>query len=313
MSLHVQRQVVGAREGALAAGALERPVAGVLAVVTRQLVGARELPRAAGPRAPVWLLAGVRAHVRLEVRALAVRLGAAGERALVDRRTRSDGGPGRAASSPPPAPRRADVRLEHVRIADGNVERRPGRRDGGAGVAEVAGNRVRGREGERQRTAEALRRRRRARADVDGRHLLERRRRRREGVERRRRLRGGVEEARIAEEHRLAGVGDRRRGRRKLAAVRAGVGRQRLDVVGPGGLHQLVEERQRRLLGDRFRFVAVGGELHRVVRVETEIGNGRVVDDEVQIQQIVVAAWLGLRCRTGGTRQLAGTGGTRQR
>lgn len=36
--LHVQRQVVGAREGAVAEVALERPVARVLAVVAREFV-----------------------------------------------------------------------------------------------------------------------------------------------------------------------------------------------------------------------------------------------------------------------------------
>lgn len=68
VSLHVQREVVAAREGALATRTLERPVAGVLAVVARQLVGPRELPRARRPRAAVRLLAGVRAQVRLQVR-----------------------------------------------------------------------------------------------------------------------------------------------------------------------------------------------------------------------------------------------------
>lgn len=55
--LHVQRQVVGAREGAVAEVALERPVARVLAVVAREFVRARELPAAAVPVAVVGLLA----------------------------------------------------------------------------------------------------------------------------------------------------------------------------------------------------------------------------------------------------------------
>lgn len=55
--LHVQRQVVGAREGAVAKVALERPVARVLAVVAREFVRARELPAAAVPVAVVGLLA----------------------------------------------------------------------------------------------------------------------------------------------------------------------------------------------------------------------------------------------------------------
>ena len=55
--LDVQRQVVGAREAAIAQFTLERLGAGVLPVVTRQLVGARESPLAARPRALVRLLA----------------------------------------------------------------------------------------------------------------------------------------------------------------------------------------------------------------------------------------------------------------
>ena len=55
--LDVQRQVVGARETALAQFTLERLGAGVLPVVTRQFVGAREPPLAARPRALVRLLA----------------------------------------------------------------------------------------------------------------------------------------------------------------------------------------------------------------------------------------------------------------
>ena len=54
--LHVQRQVVGAREAAVAHAALEGLGAGVLAVVAGQLVRAREPPVAAFPRAFVRLL-----------------------------------------------------------------------------------------------------------------------------------------------------------------------------------------------------------------------------------------------------------------
>ena len=75
--LHVQRQVVAAREGPLAQLALEGPVAGVLAVVTGELVGAGEFPAASLPATQVRLLPGVRAVVRLQVRALRVRLVAA--------------------------------------------------------------------------------------------------------------------------------------------------------------------------------------------------------------------------------------------
>lgn len=68
MPLHVQRQVVGAREGTVAQVALEGSVACVLAVVARQFVGARELPAAAVPVAVVGLLAcreGARAGLSL--------------------------------------------------------------------------------------------------------------------------------------------------------------------------------------------------------------------------------------------------------
>lgn len=54
--LHVQRQVVGAREAAAAHGALERLGPRVLPVVARQLVRAREPPVAARPAALVRLL-----------------------------------------------------------------------------------------------------------------------------------------------------------------------------------------------------------------------------------------------------------------
>ena len=74
VSLHVQREMVRAREGPLTEPALERPVAGVLAVVASQLVRASELPTAAFPAALVRLLARVRAEVRLQVRRLGVRL-----------------------------------------------------------------------------------------------------------------------------------------------------------------------------------------------------------------------------------------------
>lgn len=56
VSLHMQSQVVGAGEGAFAQVALERPVAGVLAEMTRQFIGAGELPSASFPVAVVRLL-----------------------------------------------------------------------------------------------------------------------------------------------------------------------------------------------------------------------------------------------------------------
>ena len=75
--------MVRAREGPLTEPALERPVAGVLAVVASQLVRASELPAAPFPAALVRLLARVRAEVRLEVRRLGVRLAAPGVRTRV--------------------------------------------------------------------------------------------------------------------------------------------------------------------------------------------------------------------------------------
>ena len=54
--LHVQRQVVGAREAAVAHAALEGLGPGVLAVVAGQLIRAREPPVAAFPGAFVRLL-----------------------------------------------------------------------------------------------------------------------------------------------------------------------------------------------------------------------------------------------------------------
>lgn len=57
MTLGVQRQVVRAREAALAVAAAERLGASVLAVVPRQLIRPGETPLAALPGALVRLLA----------------------------------------------------------------------------------------------------------------------------------------------------------------------------------------------------------------------------------------------------------------
>lgn len=54
--LHVQAEMVAAGERPRALGALERPVPGVLAVVTGELVGAGEPPLTPGPWAGVRLL-----------------------------------------------------------------------------------------------------------------------------------------------------------------------------------------------------------------------------------------------------------------
>lgn len=56
MSLHVQGQVVGPREGPVAQVALEGSVTCVLAVVAGELVRTRELPAAAVPVAMIRLL-----------------------------------------------------------------------------------------------------------------------------------------------------------------------------------------------------------------------------------------------------------------
>lgn len=57
VALHVQRQVVRAREAAAASYALERLRSGVLPVMSGQLVRPGETPVAVVPRAAVRLLA----------------------------------------------------------------------------------------------------------------------------------------------------------------------------------------------------------------------------------------------------------------
>lgn len=61
--LHVQRQVVGAREAAVAHSALKGLGARVLAVMACELVGACEAPVAAFPRALVGLLTSMSPQV----------------------------------------------------------------------------------------------------------------------------------------------------------------------------------------------------------------------------------------------------------
>jgi hypothetical protein len=56
VALHVEREVVRAREAPVAVSTLERFGARVFPVVARQLVGSREPPLAPLPRAPVRLL-----------------------------------------------------------------------------------------------------------------------------------------------------------------------------------------------------------------------------------------------------------------
>lgn len=84
MPLHVERQVVGAGEGAFADAALERLGAGVFSVVARQFVRAGEAPLAFRPLAVVRFLTSVYPLVSLQVGAFRVHLGTAGEVAVVD-------------------------------------------------------------------------------------------------------------------------------------------------------------------------------------------------------------------------------------
>ena len=72
VALLVQGQVVGARKGFCTKVALERPVAGVLALVARQLVRASETRLAGAKVAQVRLFARVNSLVCLEVRAFGV-------------------------------------------------------------------------------------------------------------------------------------------------------------------------------------------------------------------------------------------------
>ena len=79
MSLHVEGEVITARELPLAEMALEGLGTSVLPVVPRQLVRPGKLPAAPVPRALVRLLPRVGPLVRLQVRALCVHLVAAGK------------------------------------------------------------------------------------------------------------------------------------------------------------------------------------------------------------------------------------------
>lgn len=83
VSLHVERQVVAAREAPFADFALEGLGARVLPVMPRQLVRPGELIVALGPLAGVRLLPCVDSLVRLQVGALGVHLIAAREVAVM--------------------------------------------------------------------------------------------------------------------------------------------------------------------------------------------------------------------------------------
>lgn len=74
MSTRVERQVIGAGEGAIARRTDERLGAAVFAQVSSQLVGTRETPVAPGDRTEERSFAVVDALVRLEVRTFRVRL-----------------------------------------------------------------------------------------------------------------------------------------------------------------------------------------------------------------------------------------------
>jgi hypothetical protein len=74
VSFHVEGEVVGSAEGALALAAAEGLLTRVLPEMSSQLVGPRELPGAAVPRALVRFFPCVRPLVRLQMRTLRVNL-----------------------------------------------------------------------------------------------------------------------------------------------------------------------------------------------------------------------------------------------
>jgi len=302
VSLHVQREVIAARERPLATRTLERPVAGMLAVVARQLVGTRELPLTPRPLARVGFLPRVSPQVCLEVRAFVVRLRAPVERALVDDlpgHAAAQGGPRASTSSSGGRRRRVGglLRLEDLLVAGRQrVVRRSGRRGEGRVVTDGGARRrwVR----HRQRAAEALR------TDVvvvvtvgesvDERapvtHLLRRRRRRRQadtGLVRQ--LSSAAEVARVVEECRLTVIADRHLGICRHLAVHAVAARRLLHVAHHFRLsrHGQVVEEGRGLVGRREDLL-LALDLRSVVRVQTQLRRDAVVDDEVQVQQIVV-------------------------
>ena len=77
VALHVQRQMIRAREATLADLALERLGSGVLAVVTSELVGAGKPPLAAIPGTKIWFLTSVDSLVSLQMGRLGVHFDAA--------------------------------------------------------------------------------------------------------------------------------------------------------------------------------------------------------------------------------------------
>lgn len=84
VSLHVQRQVVGAGEAAVAHPALERLGTRVLPVVAGQLVRPRKPPVAALPGALVGLLTRVSPQVSFQMRRLCINFSATGVITVVD-------------------------------------------------------------------------------------------------------------------------------------------------------------------------------------------------------------------------------------
>ena len=85
VALHVQSQVIGAREGSLAHLTLEGPVSGVLPIMAGQLVRSGKFPSAILPGALVRLLARVGPQMSLQVRRFGVGFRATGVRASVRR------------------------------------------------------------------------------------------------------------------------------------------------------------------------------------------------------------------------------------
>ena len=84
VSLHVQSEVIRAWKCPFAEPALERPISGMFAIMTRQFVGTCEFPAAAFPRTLVRFFASVRPQMRFQVRRFGVRFRTSGVRTSVD-------------------------------------------------------------------------------------------------------------------------------------------------------------------------------------------------------------------------------------
>lgn len=86
VTFHVECEMIGSAECALAHGAFEGSVPGVLPIVACQLVGAREPPTATAPRTMVRFLACMSSHMCFKMRTFRVSFSAAGVFTGVDRR-----------------------------------------------------------------------------------------------------------------------------------------------------------------------------------------------------------------------------------